>query len=225
MKPKTSRADIATRVGPWTKARHDRRQQQNEAKRRRVRQVAPAKLGTAASALADSDPEVDVPLFDASMARTFSLMLQAGIPTPQIATYLLPTATPAVRDRTFTAWCASPLLLDAVNTLNGGEWHLLAKETRLQVAQDKTLAEMAHYLITHRFADDTSAKTVARMRECREAIRQAISGASGDAGDALDSFMRFLGKVVEGKADLGMAPQLYEVTVGTSIPVETVKES
>ena len=224
MNPKSKRADIAARVGPWTSARRDRRQFQVEAKRRRVQKVRPATLGTAASALAPADPKFNVPPFDESMARLFALMLQAGVPKEAVASYLLPSVTPAQRARAFAAWCASPLLLDAVNTLNGGEWHLLDRDKRLQVAQDKHLAEMAHYLISHRFSDDTEAKTMARMRECREAIRQAISGAAGDAGDALDSFMRFLGKVVEGKAALGGALELYDV--GTSIPVEkTRKES
>ena len=205
-----------------TPAQQARRKLLAEQRRRKVRGVRPSRLISAQSALQDDDG-FDVPDFTPAVARTFALLLAAGVPKAKIPYYLLPDCDEALRHRTFDAWCASPRLLDAVNALNGGEWHLLDKDRRLQLAEDKVLAEMAYYLVEHRFDDATEAKTVARMRECREAIRQKLAGASGDTGDALDTFMRTLAKMVEGASGFGKAPQLYEVSVGTSIPVEAVK--
>lgn len=196
-----------------------RRKLHAEHRRRRVQRVAAPRLGTARSVLG---PRA-VPTFTADIARTCALLLVAGVPRAKIPYYLLPDVDEGTRIETFTAWCAHPLLLDAVNTLNGGEWHLLDKDRRLQLAEDKVLAEMAYYLVEHRFDDATDARTIARMRDCREAIRQKLAGATGDTGDALDTFMRTLAKMVDGAAGFAKAPQLYEV--GVSIPVETAKES
>ena len=205
-----------------TPAQKARRKLRNEQRRRKVRGVRPSRLISAQSAL--EDEPCAVPDFTPAVARTCALLLAAGVPKAKIPYYLLPDVDDAVRARTFASWCASPILLDAVNALNGGEWHLLDKDRRLQLAEDKVLAEMAYYLVEHRFDDATEAKTVARMRECREAIRQKLAGASGDTGDALDTFMRTLAKMVEGASGFGKAPQLYEVSVGESIPIEVVKK-
>lgn len=154
-------------------------------------------------------------------AREFVKLLHAGIPASQTLSYFAPehfaSLRPSKRREWLTRWQNSPLMAEAATAFTKGAWQDLDKDSRLQVAIDKHMAELAYFLYTTNYqrADGTDLK---KLTDARTAIMAFM--AEGD-GDADTPMMRALKELLDGKIGDGKPPQL-----GETIPIEhtNVKE-
>ncbi len=156
-----------------------------------------------------------VPPLTRELADQFVKCLSAGLPAATAFAYCAPDVSdPRHASTALAKWLNDPLLVLAVNALNGGEWHELEPDRRLEVALDKHFAELAYYLWSHNFAVSDGAE-LAKLIEARKAITEKMKLDSGEGEDT--PFVKAMRDLVSGA--LGdAAPPLH-----TAIPVPTPK--
>lgn len=95
------------------------------------------------------------PVIDVRLATAFAQLLASGAPADVAMRYLAPKYYARAKNKERLAWLnelsSSELVLDAVHALQGGEWHTLEPDRRLELALSKHLAELAHLLYTYSY--------------------------------------------------------------------------
>ena len=86
-------------------------------------------------------------------------------------------------------------MLDAINELQGGEWHTLEPEKRLQLALDKHLAELAHLLYTHQY-DGADAVLTSKMDTAAKRLTEYLTESPDDSESP---WRRFVEDFMKGK--------------------------
>lgn len=163
------------------------------------------------------------PVLTAAFASEFVKLLHAGIPPLSALSYFSPAHFDTLdrhnRLLWLSKWERSPLMAAASTKFMKGQWQDLDKDSRLELALDKHMAELAYLLFTSDYAKSEGAETK-KIDAARDAITHWI--AQGDE-DVDSPYVRALKDLLEGKlTDAAGPPQL---AVGTSIPIERVKES
>lgn len=164
-------------------------------------------------------------------AATFARMLSTGIPQLTALAYFDPGyfRSLKVRDRKawLRRWTGDPLVVAAVNDLNGGEWHDLGKDRRLALATEKHAAELAFFLYTNNFVKAVDDLTLNKMRAAREALTNLMKTGEDDVRNR--EFMDAIRDIVDGKEGALSPPQLRHdmptvvVDLGQNIPKERMQ--
>lgn len=148
-------------------------------------------------------------------AAQFVQMLHAGIPADKALCYFsvdyYESCTKDQIKRWLTEWCNDPLLVQATTEFTKGEWHTLDADSRLQLALDKHLAELAYLLYTtdYRTADPVD---VRKLDTAREAIAAQLKEL---AGGEETPWMKAMRELLAGSLDAhGLTPPQVE-----SVPV------
>lgn len=147
-------------------------------------------------------------------ARTFVLMLTAGIPPYLALAYFGPayfaTLSKKGRKAWLSAWSGDPLVVTAMNDYQGGEWHLLDHDKRIEIATNKHTSELAYYLYRNNFVSTTDDLTLAKMKAAREALSVILKG--GDDERRSKEFSDIVRDIVDGKEGFLKPPQLEKDT-------------
>jgi hypothetical protein len=95
------------------------------------------------------------PVLTESIAMEFAKLTASGVPPFRAVEYFAASYCARVTAQDRRQWAQDlvkhPLVIHAQAILNGGEWHTLDRDRRLQIALDKHLAELARYLYTHTY--------------------------------------------------------------------------
>lgn len=177
--------------------------QREAARKTRERTVAQREAKNARQKERRAITEATQPTFTAAVASEFALLLAAGVSPVECLRYLSPAyfahASAASRRTWLSEWSASPLLLTAINELNGGEWHKLDPDRRLQLALDKHLAELAHFLYTHSFRS-ASGEVLRKIDTAAARLTDFLTDRSGGDSPFKDFVQEFM---AQWKADGG----------------------
>lgn len=133
------------------------------------------------------------PAITASLASEYAKLLMSGVPPLLALRYLAPQAYAAANETTLEQWlrewAGSPLVFAAVNALNSGEWHHLTPERRLQLAMDKHLAELAHFLYVHPY-EDLMGIDLTKANTAADRLSKHLDGGDGDGHAPWQEFVR-----------------------------------
>lgn len=128
-----------------------------------------------------------------AQAYEFAKLLRSGVPQPDALGYILGPGLDAHTTHSVLAlWLRSPAVRDALATLNGGAWPVLAPEARLDVALDKHYAEMAYFLYTHDFEQATGPE-LRKLDTARTALEAQRTGRLQQNSP----FMKFLATILK----------------------------
>lgn len=154
-----------------------------------------------------------IPALTDALAHTFVKILMAGVPPATAVAYCAPQIeTEDGQARTLRAWTNDPLMARAIASFNGGEWHELDPDKRIELALDKASAELAYYLWSHSYETATG-EDLKKLAEAREALTEQMHGQEG--GDT--PWAKLVRDLLDGKLDASGPPQLE------SLPVPDVK--
>lgn len=161
---------------------------------------------TSEQALADRPP------LNEKNAHTYVLLQMAGVPPRLALKSLKPSYYSRLSgDQRLTwrkDWDCSQMVVDAQDTLSGGNWETLTPEQREKAALDKHFSEMAFFLMANHFytawGDDLKKMTMAR-----EALVERTQSNHDPNGAFAVMLRRLLHQSDSKKADIGM-PQVYE---------------
>jgi hypothetical protein len=183
-----------------------------------------AKAAPRGAALAPGTTVVpkDEPTLTADTARELAKLLAAGLPQLKAMAYVAPAYFLSARKWQLPKWRArwmnSPLLLDAVRTLNGASWTDLDPKRRLEISLDKHYAELAYYLYHHDFARLTG-EDLDKAKIARGALVEKLS--EGKAGDDAP-FAVFMRELMADKVKGHIPAQLTDNDLaGVALPVAT----
>lgn len=167
-----------------------------------------------------SDRVTKEPVLTAEYAYEFIKLLHAGIPKDSILSYFSPDHFAATntkeRDAWLARWANSPLMARASADFNKGRWQDLDKDSRLSLALDKHMAELAYFLYTANY-DRAEGYTFKKVVDARTAIMEYVKESDGDADTP---FMRAMRDLLSGKMTDSDGPP----KMGESIPTERVKK-
>lgn len=131
---------------------------------------------------------------------TFAQLLHVGCPPQRAILYVFPLLDKDDCKATTAEWMASPLVLQAVEQLNGGAWMHLAPEKRYELSLAKHISEMAFYLYANNFNDIEHKEGLEKMKQARDVLRAELKGGADD-GDPSMAFARFAMELLKDKAE------------------------
>lgn len=173
------------------------------------------------SDMAGTRPLTREPKLTATYAYEFVKLLHAGIPPLQALSYFAPKHYAALLPKDRATWLAkwlnARLLVDATTTFNKAKWQDLDKDSRLTIALDKHMAELAYFLYTSNY-QDVEGQDLKKSIDARTAILTYVK--EGD-GDSDTPFMKAMKDLLAGRIDGQVTsgpPQM-----GESVPAEKVK--
>lgn len=196
---------------PMSKADRQRAEARRDpAKRNKKRSDVPG------TALLTREPPL-TPAF----AAEFVKLLHAGISPLHALAYFAPQHFDSL-DRSgrlawLSKWERDPLMATASVSFMKGLWQDLDKDTRLEIALDKHMAELAFLLYSSNYKDAEGTE-LKKLDSARDAITQWIS--QGDES-ADTPYVRALRDLLEGKLHDSLGPP--QLSIGMSIPAEKVK--
>lgn len=166
--------------------RHPGAQHDPRVAKPRMRRRPPSRSRTGRS---DDSAGFVLPQLDAELAAVLAKCLSAGLVPTQAMAYALPSVTDEETLKALaTKFMADPLMLQAVNALNGGAWPDLELHARAKVAWDKHVSEMALFLVTHNVASMNSDEMKV-AKDAREVLQSELKGTT-DPDDPLAAFSR-----------------------------------
>jgi hypothetical protein len=131
-------------------------------------------------------------------AIEFASMIRAGVPLADVASCFVPAEVEGDHARATLAgtiadrWPKHPLVSEALAAQDGGVWHKLEDDTKYSVALKKHYAEMAHFIMTHNFAE-AHTQNLAKLNDCRDVLEKKIAGTAGKS----DPFTQYLQAAVD----------------------------
>lgn len=140
--------------------------------------------------LQDWEGDGKIALLVPATALLFAKLLHVGAPPLKAVLYICPNVHPDLLEKVAKVWLGDAEVLRAVEHLNGGAWLDLPKETRLQLALDKHVAEVAYYLWTTNFSDTEHREGLDKMKQAREVLKLEL-GRQADPDDPMAAFARF----------------------------------
>jgi hypothetical protein len=189
---------------------HQHRTGRTSDKPRRARRTTPlAKLTTTAT----FDPATHrLPDISAEIATQVALLLTAGLTPDRAVAYVLPGLDDTVRATITTTWMGSRYMLDALATLNGGQWQDLPPDQRIHVALSKHRAECAYLMYTQSLAHADRA-TFTKLSYAREVLDLYTKG-DIDSNDPLAAF----GRMAEDIMRQAVAPTPPHAAASDAVP-------
>lgn len=207
------------------------RKERNRSRFERV--VAAGKLTKAKREAKRNKPRSDIfgtrpptrePVLTPELATEYVQLLHAGLPPFTALAYFAPDhyghLDDPQRKAWLTRWVNSPLMARAAATLNGGDWHRLEHEQRLDLAFTKAMSEMAYFLYTNTYQDCVLPADRDRWTQAREAIASWLAKNEGDEDSPM---LRALRDIIEGKA--GTGPPVLQMEQVLPQPAAKTKES
>lgn len=156
------------------------------------------------------------PEFTRNLAHQVAVLLAAGVPPNDAVRYLAPKYWDGLDEPARTDYAkeiaGSLLLVDAMSELNGGKWEELEPARRLQLALDKHLAELAHFLYTHSYANETGVG-LDKMDAAAKRLTDYLTDSDGSDETPWKRFVTEFMSKIEGDrqvADLPAFPVLVE---------------
>ena len=158
-----------------------------------------------------------VPDMTEELALVYAKLLSVGCPPIRAVVYCAPElgmtqqgleAAKKIAGR----WVADALVLAAVDNINGGKWHDLPVERRLELARQKSDAEAAFYLWTTNFSMVDHTEGLAKMKMAREMVKAAL-GEAPDESDPMAAFARFAMELAKNAQVTGAAKAKKPVQV------------
>lgn len=138
----------------------------------------------------------------------FVKLLHSGIPATLCLAYFsadhYDSLTEKQRQVWLAQWARSPLVVAAAADFNKGAWQDLDKDARLQIALDKHLAELAHFLYTHTF-DAAEGVEYKKMADARATLMEHLTAAEGEPDGP---FQRMMRELLAGKIEADGPPQI-----------------
>lgn len=136
-----------------------------------------------------------VPEMTDELALVYAKLLSVGCPPILAVLYCAPELRltdqgKEAAKRIAAHWTSDALVLAAVDNINGGKWHELPIEKRLELARAKSDAEAAFYLWTTNFSTVEHTEGLAKMKMAREMVKGAL-GEAPDESDPMAAFARF----------------------------------
>jgi hypothetical protein len=119
-------------------------------------------------------------------ALQFALMMESGMPIPDIMTYFFPESSPNERLAIANGWTRSRALAKAIKQLQGDDWHLMTLDQRIQFAINKHYSELAYFLYTHNYAE-ASGMDKTKADVARSVLEHKLAGTAGK-GSPIEQF-------------------------------------
>lgn len=133
-------------------------------------------------------------------AEQFVRVLAAGVPAADALVYFAPEHFAAITPEQIATWqrdwLTAHIVIRAFNSLNGGAWETLDKDRRLELAVDKTLAELAYFLYTHNYQECYGIELTKHDAARKDLMTYIKARSSGD-DDA--PWIKAMREIVEGK--------------------------
>lgn len=145
-----------------------------------------------------------VPTMTAPLALVYAKLLVVGCPPIRAVLYVAPQLADSDAGKTLAKkvawqWTHDALVLQALSSINGGDWQELSKEQRFKLALEKSNAEAAFYLWTTNFGDVDSREGLDKIKIARDILTKELGGQI-DADDPMQAFARFAHEVAKNMA-------------------------
>jgi hypothetical protein len=131
-------------------------------------------------------------------AHQFALMLSCGVPAREAVPYFFDEDVELDTSRVAeiaTRWQRSKLVREELAKLSGGEWTGLTQKQRIDKALEKTYNEMAYFLFTTNWAEQTNPGILAKCTQARTALELKAAGLAG----SMNAIARFWDDLASGK--------------------------
>lgn len=143
----------------------------------------------------------------ATTAAEYVRIRAAGLPCEEAVAFFLPPGTRKLSAAALKAlggeWEISAPVAAAWDAFHGGKWQELSADTRLGIAIDHHLAQLAYYLYTSDFTDPLA--NTKKIGEARDAILAKLESDKGGDDSRFNAFMRAL---IDGKSKGASTPSL-----------------
>lgn len=129
------------------------------------------------------------------LALIFAKLLTIGCPPLRAVLYVHPQLNENDEGRTAAKkvawqWQNDALVLEAINSINGGQFHELPAEKRYRLALEKSNAEAAFYLWSTNFVNIDHREGIDKIKIARDILKSEL-GQQPDEADPMAAFARF----------------------------------
>lgn len=169
-------------------------------------------------------PRTARPELTKDVAEQFVKVLAAGVPAADALVYFAPEHFAAITPEQIATWqrqwLTAPIVVRAFNAFNGGAWEELDKVRRLELAVDRTLAELAYFLYTHNYQDCYGIE-LTKHDAARKDLMAFIKAQSSGDDDA--PWVKAMREIIEGKIHENKTSRDILTVIPT--PISVTKES